>query len=181
MQWKALPLTVLATALAVAILAWPTSTAAHWDKTRWGMSIQQLQAVYPSARKLRDDLYRIEGPFVIHGYTFEAVAANFDSNRLFEVYGVVQPDDVMSLQATLARNLGQGRTAFDRTASRFVSGFDDVSGGNRVFLYGPSSAAGSKGKLSFLTPNVDLPEDERARRRQLCAADALSNEECAGI
>lgn len=175
------PLRGLLLAGLVAALLTPSQASSHWERTRWAMTIAELQSAYPAARKLNESLYRIEGPFVIHGYRFEAVAANFDKGRLWEIYGVVAAADVMTLQASLARSLGSGRSVLDRESGGFVSIFNDSAGANTVLLYGTSAAQQPKGKLSLVSPTVFLPDAEKARRRPLCASGALPPGDCLGV
>lgn len=104
--------------LTLALCLAATPAAAHWDRTRWGMTPEAVTALYPAATHSGDPAIRdpaqpvleLGAPYVLDGESFSEVRLFFrDRGRLsmVELTADRTADQIPGLQAWLERRYGK--------------------------------------------------------------------------
>lgn len=101
---------VAAAVFAAALLS-AAPAAAHWDKTRWGMSVEQVEALYPQARPAtpagnQSAVLELPGSFVWDGRTWTKVRFNFQGDRGLAVVSMQTDASFETIRAYLATRYG---------------------------------------------------------------------------
>lgn len=101
---------VAAAAFAAALLS-VTPAAAHWDKTRWGMTPAQVGLLYPKARpgtpsSNQSAVLELPGPFGWIGHTWTKVRFNFNGDKGLTVVAMNTDASFEDLRAILTARYG---------------------------------------------------------------------------
>lgn len=111
---------------------------ASWNDTKWGMSVDQIRTLYPTATLQKDpasgtEYYESTTPVQASGVTWTRIAFRFESGGLSEVIlnAPVSPNDMRD------RLISQFGAPIDRRGARVY--FKNPSSGDTILLNGALS------------------------------------------